>query len=68
LNGICGEAGCTASPIKGCQGCPCEQCVCGMDSFCCSVMWDSVCVFECLNSCGTTGGCALSGTETMDDG
>jgi len=55
-NGFCMTSpGCLWSEEPGCGGCPCESCVCAMDDFCCSVMWDDLCVGECVNDCG---GCA----------
>ena len=44
--------GCEASEVPGCGGCICEECVCAMDAFCCNVMWDGICVNECLEQCG----------------
>jgi len=44
--------GCLTWPSAGCGGCPCEGCVCGMDSYCCQVQWDSLCVDECQFQCG----------------
>ena len=42
--GTCVEAGCAESDFPGCGGCSCEGCVCGMDSFCCQIAWDALCV------------------------
>ena len=50
----CGQCktGCQPDPgLPGCNGCPCEDCVCAADSFCCQNEWDSVCVGHCLE-CG----------------
>jgi uncharacterized protein (TIGR03382 family) len=44
--------GCESGDEPGCGGCACEQCVCEMDSFCCEVVWDGICVSECEESCG----------------
>ncbi len=55
--------GCTQSPSPGCGGCPCESCVCNMDSFCCYFAWDSLCVGECIDMCG---GCSLCGNGNCD--
>jgi len=40
---------------KGCCGCPCEDCVCAKDPYCCQNKWDPVCVHEC-QLCGGCGG------------
>jgi hypothetical protein len=37
---------CDAHGGLGCDNAECEALVCGIDSFCCSVMWDSVCAGE----------------------
>ncbi len=69
LDGICSNnlcmtgPGCVYSDIPGCEGCPCEACVCGMDPYCCDTAWDSICVGECVDSCG---GCA--NLENCGDG
>jgi hypothetical protein len=56
VNGFCLDGpGCLASDLPGCGGCPCEACVCAMDSWCCQNSWDSLCVGECVNDCE---GCA----------
>ena len=46
--------GCEPSEIPGCGGCLCEDCVCGMDPFCCEVAWDGICVDLCYQ-CGGCG-------------
>lgn len=53
-DGLCVAAppGCKATDSKGCGGCACEACVCGMDSYCCQSQWDSLCVDECITYCG----------------
>jgi hypothetical protein len=64
-----GGPGCEESNLPGCGGCACEECVCGLDPFCCQAMWDSLCVGECLDACG---GCGASpdcdGKECGPDG
>jgi len=52
--------GCVVSTSTGCGGCPCESCVCGMDSWCCDTEWDDLCVEECELDCG------MSCVGTMD--
>ena len=47
--------GCVVTSTPGCGGCPCEACVCQMDSYCCANEWDSICVNECLTQCGGCG-------------
>lgn len=39
--------GCEARSIAGCDGCPCQAEVCALDSFCCEIAWDYICVDEC---------------------
>ncbi|MBM4356338.1 MAG: hypothetical protein FJ109_21525, partial [Deltaproteobacteria bacterium] len=61
FDGVCSDGVCMTGPgcvpgfDPGCAGCPCETCVCEMDSFCCDYEWDSICVDECVDDCG---GCA----------
>lgn len=43
----------------GCEILACEDAVCGIDSFCCEVVWDGICANEALNDfpelCGASG-------------
>ena len=39
--------------VPGCGGCDCEECVCELDAWCCTNEWDSLCVGECTNDCGS---------------
>ncbi|MFO0828388.1 MAG: hypothetical protein U0572_09575, partial [Phycisphaerales bacterium] len=54
---LCGGGGgsncCTAWGGIGCDNASCEATVCGFDSFCCSIAWDSVCAGEAASSCGS---------------
>lgn len=50
-----GGPGCQVEPVPACGGCLCEDCVCSMDPYCCQVMWDDLCVEECLEQCGGCG-------------
>ncbi len=64
-----GGPGCEESNEPGCGACACEECVCGLDPFCCQAMWDSLCVGECLDSCGGCGASAdCVGKECGPDG
>ena len=49
---------------KGCCDCPCEECVCSKDPYCCQVSWDPVCVVACRDcgGCGSVNGCTPSST------
>lgn len=52
----CGGANCCQPQVTpGCQNHNCEMCVCGLDDFCCDVVWDELCVgaagVECSASC-----------------
>ena len=65
--GPCGT-GCETTPWAGCGGCPCEECVCDQDPYCCEVQWDGICVSECeqCGGCGCTPAC--QGKECGPDG
>ena len=54
---------------KGCCDCPCEDCVCAKDPYCCNVSWDPVCVDACRDcgGCGSTDGCTPSPTPGCHD-
>ena len=49
--GLC--EGCFPDNTPGCDGCPCENCVCSAVPQCCSGNWGLVCVFFCF----LCGGC-----------
>ena len=57
-----GGLGCEALDGPGCNGCPCEACVCDLDPYCCDTLWDGICADECIQQCG---GC---GPVTCGDG
>jgi len=59
--------GCTTTPFPFCGGCKCEACVCGMDSYCCSVSWDGLCVSECQSQCGGCGPSYTCGDGTCNE-
>lgn len=44
---------CEASSCGGCNDPDIEACVCGIDPFCCDVMWDAVCADLDAFGCGT---------------
>ena len=48
----CVDPGCVPTEVPGCGGCACEDCVCAIDGFCCSNLWDSICVQMCSQDCG----------------
>ncbi|MFO0828389.1 MAG: hypothetical protein U0572_09580 [Phycisphaerales bacterium] len=52
--GVCGTGGdcCTPNGGLGCNDVTCCETVCGIDSFCCAVSWDSVCASEAASLCG----------------
>jgi hypothetical protein len=59
----CGGGGstcCFANGGLGCDDPTCQDCVCGVDSFCCDSAWDSICADEaagvCAESCPCEGG------------
>ncbi|GMV44140.1 MAG: hypothetical protein AMXMBFR64_58560 [Myxococcales bacterium] len=55
--GQCVQRGCTEAPGAGCDGCPCEDCVCALDPYCCDVQWDSLCAQHCTMQCGVACPC-----------
>ena len=60
---VCVESqggGCEPTNTPGCGGCPCEECVCDMDFYCCETAWDNICVDECAQ-CGGCGGVEVCG-------
>lgn len=69
-DGMCiGGPGCEVSYDPGCGGCPCESCVCEQDPYCCTVMWDDLCIEECVAQCGGCGGQAdCAGKECGSNG
>lgn len=50
-DGMCATIGCQPMETPGCGGCPCEECVCEMDPYCCDTMWDNLCADACVDSC-----------------
>ena len=42
---------CAGGDGVGCDCQPCEDTVCGADSFCCNVAWDSICDGEAMSMC-----------------
>jgi hypothetical protein len=44
--------GCAQMRSAGCQGCGCEDCVCGKDAYCCTDKWDWKCTYICQHDCG----------------
>jgi hypothetical protein len=42
---------CVANGGPGCTDPECQACVCGIDSFCCAVEWDTLCAGEANNRC-----------------
>jgi hypothetical protein len=53
VGGPGGSDCCTVHGTTGCNHTPCEECVCDLDPFCCSVSWDSFCVGEATDQCGS---------------
>ena len=55
---VCGFGGiglscncCSGGEIVGCDDEDCEDAVCGIDSFCCDLAWDSICDEEAASMC-----------------
>jgi hypothetical protein len=57
---------CSANGLPGCDDPGCVACVCGIDGFCCSDFWDSICADEALNQCAGSCACAPDPTPTPD--
>lgn len=56
--GVCSAVwGCEPTEVPGCGECQCEGCVCQLDSWCCVVEWDWLCVDKCNLLCGGCGPC-----------
>ncbi|QSQ24356.1 hypothetical protein JY651_05165 [Pyxidicoccus parkwayensis] len=57
-DGTCGHSLCTqgASLVNHCDSAKadCVSAICAVDSFCCSVSWDSICVSQVGSVCGKT--------------
>ena len=53
---------CEESGFPGCNDDAVLSCVCALDSFCCQVAFDAICVSEALTSCGAT--CSNEGAES----
>jgi hypothetical protein len=45
---------CSQRASPGCNNWWIEQCVCGVDGFCCTGEWDSLCVAEAMNECNNS--------------
>ena len=57
---------CKAKNDTGCPSVACEDCVCGMDAFCCDTQWDSICADEAQNQCDDA--CFCSGGAVVTEG
>lgn len=60
--------GCDPAESPGCGGCYCEACVCAMDPFCCTSVWDSMCALRCIDHCGGCGAAPPCGDGVCGDG
>jgi len=47
----CGDC-LVSNGTPGCENGACEEVVCAVDSFCCAVVWDSICAAEAADLCG----------------
>lgn len=52
VGGVGGSNCCAPTGVTGCNHTACENCVCALDAFCCSVLWDSLCAGEATDECG----------------
>ena len=70
LGGKClANDGCVSWNEPGCGECECQECVCELDSFCCTGTWDQICVglcsYQCLG-CGAPESCGNGLCELAD--
>lgn len=49
---LCMPPGCAPTEEPGCDACPCRECACAIDPYCCSDFWDTICVGICKDDCG----------------
>ncbi len=63
----CGTGGdcCTASGGLGCDDVACCTTVCAVDTFCCSVAWDSLCASQAASLCADL--CGSGGSSCVGD-
>ena len=47
------ESCCSTHESTGCDNSECQEVVCSVDSFCCHVSWDGLCVEEATDLCGS---------------
>jgi hypothetical protein len=71
--GACSASNCCeANGGLGCNDRTCEALVCGIDSFCCNVAWDSICADEantfpeCVAGCTCADGGGTSGSNCCE--
>ncbi len=50
--GACGLPCCLPHTEAGCDDTAVQTCTCALDTVCCAVLWDSVCVQKATTSCG----------------
>jgi hypothetical protein len=63
-----GDQSClVTSPVPGCNDEACEAEVCAIDSYCCAVNWDGICVTEANALCGDPGEGARATFEVTKD-
>jgi len=55
---------CSAQRWRGCNDTACQDCVCALDSFCCTAIWDGSCAVEAEQQCYTSCVCAPTHTPT----
>lgn len=63
---VCGESNpqdcCAGGGLPGCSDQACCEAVCAVDSFCCDTAWDTICVSEAFQLCGSLCAAACSGS------
>jgi hypothetical protein len=53
VEGTCYPRGCIPLPGPACNDCPCEECVCTLDPYCCETEWDNACSNICAGDCAS---------------
>ena len=66
----CGGECCQPHDFPGCDDPEVMECVCSMDKFCCTAMWDEICVSQAQEACGLQCDCISNcqGKECGGDG
>ncbi|MFA5992099.1 MAG: putative metal-binding motif-containing protein [Candidatus Pacearchaeota archaeon] len=64
-NGVPGDC-CSASGGMGCTDQTCQNTVCAIDSFCCTISWDTTCASEAATMCSVCTNTTINNTTCTD--